>query len=160
MRANDLETLIRRHGPGWKLLAAQWSSHPDDCVQEAILRLIRQSPTPDEPAAWVFRVVRNLALSEKRREQTRQKHLEGTDHTLKMWEAPDPSLGLQLNEIQEALNRLTDDLRTIVVARTWGELTFEAIGKSLGFSTSKVHRMYDRALTLLGEHLQAPSLTE
>jgi len=160
VRADDLENLIQRHGPGWRLLAAQWSSNPDDCVQEAILRLIRQSPTPEEPAAWVFRVVRNLALSEKRRTHTRQNHLENAGPTQKLWSTQDPSLGLQLNEIQEALDGLTDDLRTVVVARTWGEMTFEAIGKSLGFSTSKVHRMYDRALMLLGEKLQASSLTD
>lgn len=160
MHADDLEKLIHRHGPGWRLLAAQWSENPDDCVQEAILRLIRQSPPPDEPAAWVFRVVRNLALSEKRRDQTRRDHVEGVGHTRNHWSTPDPSLGLQLDEIQAALKVLTDDLRTIVVGRIWGDLTFEAIGKSLGYSTSKAHRMYDRALTKLGEQLQATILTD
>ena len=160
MHADALEKLIHRHGPGWRLLAAQWSESPDDCVQEAILRLIRQTPAPDEPAAWVFRVVRNLALSEKRRDQTRRDHVEGVGLTRNHWSTPDPSFGLQLDEIQAALNVLTDDLRTIVVGRIWGNLTFEAIGKSLGYSTSKAHRMYDRALTLLGEKLQASALTE
>ena len=44
----------------------------EDVVQEAILRALRKWPidgVPDDPAAWLFRVARNLALDSLRRQK-------------------------------------------------------------------------------------------
>lgn len=52
----------------------------DELVQEAFLRLVRQLRTgvsPDEPAAWLFRVAANLARSWGRRTVVVRRHSAG-----------------------------------------------------------------------------------
>ncbi|MDR2344550.1 MAG: hypothetical protein LBE18_00635, partial [Planctomycetaceae bacterium] len=48
------------------LFARQWDSvslgtNAEDIVQEAFLRLLKESTFPKSPKAWLFRVVRNLS---------------------------------------------------------------------------------------------------
>ena len=59
--SNSVTLLIDRHAVALRAVAAQWSDTPEDLVQEAFCRLIAQKTPPNEPAAWLFRVVRNLA---------------------------------------------------------------------------------------------------
>jgi len=56
------------------LLARQWCGTPEDVVQEAFLKLSAATPIPNHPAAWLFRVVRNAAVSAGRSERRRGKH--------------------------------------------------------------------------------------
>src|SRR6187431_2501170 len=50
------------------------TSAADDVVQEALIKLARQSPPPDEPKAWLYRVVRNAALTMRRGASRRRRH--------------------------------------------------------------------------------------
>ena len=63
---NLLEELMRKHGAALELFAGQWTTMPEDCVQEAFLQLVREPKTPDRPLAWLYRVVRNRAISWRR----------------------------------------------------------------------------------------------
>ena len=155
MKPTALEELVKRHGKGWRLLAAQWACDPDDCVQEALLRLVRQPKPPRHPAAWVFRVVRNLATNQQRQRKTRVKHQAQLNVIRSVWTEPDPALTLQLHELQNALQRLDDDRRTAIVSRIWGELTFAEIGNCLACSTAKAHRLYRSGLDELGQALES-----
>ena len=153
--SDDLEQLVQKHGRGWRLLAAQWANDPDDCVQEAILRLIRQTTPPSQPAAWVFRVVRNLATNQKRRADLQARHAERLAASRSIWEDIDPTTGLQADELQTAMNELNDDERTAVVSKIWGELTFAEIGICLQCSTATAHRLYQSALKQLAQRLES-----
>ena len=62
----QLEQLMNDHGAALELFAAQWSLVPEDCVQEAFLELVRQRRAPDNALAWLYRVVRNRAISWRR----------------------------------------------------------------------------------------------
>ena len=46
-----LEQLICDHGAALELYAAQWTTMPEDCVQEAFVKLAGQVPPPDQPVA-------------------------------------------------------------------------------------------------------------
>ena len=64
--------LLDENVRGLVLYARQWDpANAEDLVQEAFLRLLTESPLPDSPKAWLYRVVRNLAIDHVRRENTR-----------------------------------------------------------------------------------------
>jgi len=63
MGPEHLARLVDEHAAALVLYARQRCANPEDVVQEAFLRLVEQRQAPDSPAAWLFRVVRNLAVS-------------------------------------------------------------------------------------------------
>jgi DNA-directed RNA polymerase specialized sigma24 family protein len=69
MRVMDPEflgALIDRYSAALVLYARQWCTAPEDVVQEAFLKLVQQREPPLQPAAWLYRVVRNGAISQAR----------------------------------------------------------------------------------------------
>ncbi|GHT43033.1 hypothetical protein FACS189443_6630 [Planctomycetales bacterium] len=55
---------------GLILYARQWvGTAAEDVVQEAFLKLLTESPPPDSPKSWLYRVVRNHAIDLKRRQR-------------------------------------------------------------------------------------------
>src|SRR5687767_3223966 len=67
-------TLIDEHGAALVLYARQWTIAPEDVVQEAFLKLFQQHTSPAKMVPWLFRVVRNAAISSGRSERRRVKH--------------------------------------------------------------------------------------
>jgi len=57
-----LANLLDQHATALELYARQWCDVPEDVVQDAFLKLAAQRSLPDNPAAWLFRVVRNGAI--------------------------------------------------------------------------------------------------
>ena len=68
-----LGELLDRHGAALVLFARQFCASPEDVVQESFVQLARQGTAPDQPVAWLYRVVRNGAISAARGEQRRRK---------------------------------------------------------------------------------------
>ncbi len=58
-----LGQLYRRHAPALRLYARQWGGGAEDLVQDAFVRLARQTPPPEQVLPWLYRVVRNEALA-------------------------------------------------------------------------------------------------
>ena len=59
MDSDWLGQLVDRHAAALELFARQWCDTPEDVVQEAFVKLAPQRTLPENPAAWLFRVVRN-----------------------------------------------------------------------------------------------------
>ena len=55
--------MIDAHGATLMLYARQWCRDPDDALQEALTELLRQSPAPDSPVAWLHKTVRRRAMN-------------------------------------------------------------------------------------------------
>ena len=55
-----------------------------------------------------------------------------------------------------ALESLPIEQREVVVARIWGGLTFQEIGRLVGVSDSAAHRRYEAALLALRQKLRVP----
>ena len=78
--AGDLRTpeilgrLFDRYAAALELFARQWCDCPEDVVQEALIELAGQPRMPDDPAAWLYRVVRNKAITAWRGSQRRRRH--------------------------------------------------------------------------------------
>ena len=69
-----LGRLVDQHAPALVLYARQWCAAPEDVVQEAFLKLVAQRQPPDNPLAWLYRVVRNGAVSAARTARRRQRY--------------------------------------------------------------------------------------
>lgn len=139
--------LLDQQGPALALYAAQWTRSPDDCVQEALLALARQHDLPQEPLAWVYKVVRNLAINAARSDRRRSEH-EASAWTDRLSQMAGATEAERL-ELTEALSRLTDEMREVVILKIWGGMTYAEIAQVTGGSTSHLQRRYQQALSTI-----------
>jgi len=159
--ADELANLWRKHAASLALLCRLRCSSPEDCVQEAFIRLAREVPVPDDPVAWLARVARNEALSRWRSDQRRRQRELRVAAERPAWFieprlAGDDSLASPA-EVQAALEQLDESTREIVVAHLWSGLTFRQIAEAFELSSSAAHREYvaglDRLKQLLTAHV-------
>jgi RNA polymerase sigma factor (sigma-70 family) len=155
MDPEALARLVDAHAPALVLYARQWCAAPEDVVQDAFLKLAAQRQLPDQPAAWLYAVVRNAAISAARAEQRRRRH-EAAAGQSAAWFLPSEGAGLDGRAATEALRELPPEQRETVVAHLWGNLTFEQIGALTGVSASTAHRRYLAALSALRGRLRVP----
>jgi RNA polymerase sigma-70 factor (ECF subfamily) len=148
-----LARLLDEHGAALELFAAQWSESPADVVQEAFLQLVRQPALPERPSAWLYRVVRNGAVSSARSADRRRKHETLAARMAVAWPSDANETAIDAQAAAEALASLAVDLREVVVARIWGGLTFEEIAAMADISSSTAHRRYEAALNSLRSKL-------
>ena len=153
----QLVQLIDQQTVPLRLWAGKRAADGDDLVQEAFCRLVLEDPVPNQPVAWLYRVVRNLAESE-RTSRTRREQREQIVASPERITA-DPSQLLLKAEVVQALWNLSGPLREVVTARIWGGLTFEEIGKICDISTATAARHYQDALSQLRNLLEKPCPT-
>src|SRR5687767_11043411 len=126
----QLAKLIESQGASLQLWLRSRCASCEDVVQEAFCRLAVQEPPPDNPVAWLFRVCRNLAerqrLSDERRRQREQARARPEVNSNGC------SDGLEFAEAYAAVEALDDELREVLVARIWGRLSLEEVGKLCG----------------------------
>lgn len=158
----QLARLLDRHAASLALFARQWcggetsADRPaaDDAVQEAFLELVRQLRPPENPVAWLYRVVRNKAISAGRAAARRRKHesraaLVGDD-----WFEDLPENELDANLAARELAALPLELRESIVLRLWSGLSFEQIAEVTETSSSTAHRRYQAGIEALRERLR------
>lgn len=151
-----LGQLVDRHAAALELYARQWCAAPEDVVQEAFLKLAAQRPPPAQPLPWLYRVVRNAAISAARSQRRRQRHEKAAGAQTAGWFVTMPGIELDAEMATEALRSLPVEQRETIVAHLWGRLTFEQIGELTGTSASTAHRWYLAGLSILRERLQVP----
>lgn len=151
-KADRLARLLTEHAAALALFAAQWTDAADDCVQEALIRLAGQTPWPDNAVAWLYRVVKNQAISQARRGSRRRRHEELAARLRQEVAETSESL-VDVATLAAALENLEPTQREVLVAKVWGKLTLEQIAEVVGGSKSAVHRRYEAALAALREKL-------
>lgn len=149
-----LTRLLAEHGPRLMLFASTWTRNPSDAVQEVFVELALKTEPPEHLVAWLFGATRkramHLARGEARlaRREIRASRPESSTDSLQS------ALECRL-DAETALAILPADLREVVVARIWGELDFETIGKMTGLSATTAWRRHEEALGLLQRRLAA-----
>ena len=73
MNAADVARLIDAYAGPLVLYARQWCGTPEDVVQEAFMKFVRQKRPPEDAVAWLYRVVRNGALDAAKIARRRQR---------------------------------------------------------------------------------------
>jgi RNA polymerase sigma-70 factor (ECF subfamily) len=154
-----LSCLLDEQGGALALYAAQWTDAADDCVQEALIELAGQPRLPTNVVGWLYRVVRNRAISQFRAARRRERRESLAMRLRPAREGEAPAEPVDSEELAEALEALPDELREVVVARTWGGLNFEQIAELAGCSTSTAQRRYEAGLVALRERLRVPCPT-
>ena len=138
--------MYEKHGAALVLYARQWCLHPDDALQDALIDLARQATEPRDPVAWLFKTVRYKAINQSRSEQRRSKYQQLAAEQREPWFLSDPSKNLETGEIETLIAELTPVEREIVIARIWGDMSFEQIAGLVERSLSFVYRSYQQAL--------------
>lgn len=154
--ARQLAQLLDQYAGALVLYAQQLCPDPEDAVQCAFVKLTQQSTFPTDCVAWLYRVVRNEALMQSRGER-RRRDREQTFAALRVpWFESTSSGDINAAAATEALSRLPQSQREIVIARIWGGLTFREIAQLLSMSQSSIHREYQQALEILQAELSQP----
>ncbi len=140
---------LLRHTPRLRAFArtlARDHAAGEDLAQEAVMRAwrARDSFTPDSNMeAWLFRILRNAHISRMR--QAKRAHEE--DLELSSWRlaaTDDPSAGVSLNDLRQAMNRLPPDQQEALVLVGAGGWSYEEAAAyaecPLGTMKSRVFR--------------------
>ena len=146
-----LSGLLREHGAALVLYARQWCQTPEDVVQEAFLQLVQQSEPLGNTVAWLYRVVRNGAISAARSAHRRRRHESAASHQGEPWFDSGHDDRIDADAVTEALRQLPQAEAETIVARLWGGLSFDAIAELTGDSRTTVFRRYQAGLEVLRE---------
>mgnify|MGYP006281876941 CR=1 FL=1 len=154
LKADILMALVEVHGPWLQAMAYQFvlgtGLESDDLVQETFLALAGLNSPPRFPKTWLWRTLRNLAISAKRTKERQSRR----DRAAHQKEATDtnPLDGLIQYEVavslREIIFRLPENERELLVAIHWAGLTFTEAAQVLGIPSSTLHRRYQEMLTL------------
>ena len=155
MTAAEVARLIDAHGAPLVLCARQWCAEPEDVVQEAFVKLVRQSKPPNDAVAWLYRVVRNGAIDAAKMARRRQRRESAAARPVRWFIEPEVD-GLDAQTAVAALERLAADQREVIVARHWGGLSFEQIAEVVGCSASTAFRRYTAGVDDLRKQLGVP----
>jgi RNA polymerase sigma-70 factor (ECF subfamily) len=162
---NQISALLKEHGRGLEVYAAQWSLNPEDCVQKSFVKLATISPPPENCVAWLFKVTRNHAISSLRSRKRRAEH-----ESFASWlhsrqtKTSDPANLVPEAEEQkrliESLSKLGDREREIVVMRIWSGLTWAQVAELSETSPSSAQRNYVAAIEKIRTLLESSCLTK
>jgi RNA polymerase sigma factor (sigma-70 family) len=156
MDSDWLGRLVDRHAAALELFARQWCDTPEDVVQEAFVKLAAQRTPPENPAAWLFRVVRNGALNAAQAARRRRRYETAAAESRAWFQAKrtvTSSDALDPETAAAELRTLPLEQREVIVAHLWGGLSFEEIAVVSGCSASTAHRLYSAGLSMMRERL-------
>src|SRR5215469_14422766 len=152
MTPADIARLIDTHAAPLVLYARQWCGEPEDVVQEAFLKLVRQQRPPGDPVAWLYRVVRNGALDVAKMARRRQQRESASARPVRWFVEPEVD-GLDAEAAVAALEHLVPEQREVIVAHHWGGLSFEQVATVIGCSASTAFRRYTAGVEVLRKRL-------
>lgn len=168
----DIESVVHKYRPYLKALATeqlplQLQSRLDDSdlVQEVLLRASREAgefrgTSEAQLEAWLREILANCLKDNVRynRRQMRDVRMEKRQ-ILSVMSGSDPSPSEQIRRresdilIWQAVERLSDDHRTIILLKQQRGLSFMEIGERMQRSADAVRMLWSRALVALGEQL-------
>jgi RNA polymerase sigma-70 factor (ECF subfamily) len=152
MTPAEVARLMDLHAAPLVLYARQWCAEPEDVVQEAFVKLVRQRRELPDVVAWLYRVVRNGAIDAAKMAQRRQRRETVAARPVR-WFVEAEMDGLDASAAVAALQKLPPEQREVIVAHHWGGLSFEQIGEAAGCSASTAFRRYTTAVEDLRKHL-------
>lgn len=133
----------------------------EDMCQDAFFRLYEKGmtfPTQDDAKYWLIRVVKNGSLNYAKRKERERRAYQKAFREEKRTPETGESEYLKAEtrtEVKEALERLPENLRTVLVLKEYGELNYKEIGRVLGISEGnvkvRVFRARERLAAMMGK---------
>ncbi len=138
------------------LYARQWldAAAAEDVVQEVFLRLAARPPEARSIRAWVYRAVRNEALSHRRSRLRRGRREQTATSLREEWFLPSTDCPIDARSAADALAALPAPQREVIVLRIWSGLTLAECAAVTGESISTLHSRYRTGLSALREKLE------
>lgn len=137
----------------------------EDVVQDAFLRLMPadggEPRSIEQPAAYAYRVVRNLALDLIRSRAREQAHHRSPPEWLLPMELQDPAdscqHGMALERLAQALAIMPAASRRALEMHRFGGYTLAQIAEQLDISITSAHRLLHDALLRLARVMGEPA---
>ncbi|MCL2601055.1 MAG: RNA polymerase sigma factor [Treponema sp.] len=132
----------------------------EDLCHDAFSRLHEKNmvfPSLDEATYWLIRVVKNAALNfAKRKQRERKAYQKAFKEETRQSETGEGQLVKKetRGEVVQALNKLPDNLRIVLVLKEYAELNYKEIGRMLDISEGNVKVRVFRARERLAVLLQ------
>jgi len=132
----------------------------EDLCQDSFFRLYEKNmvfPNPEEAKYWLIRVVKNASLNyAKRKERERKAYQKAFREDNRKEETGEGLLVKKetSEEVQQALEKLPENLRMVLVLKEYAEMNYKEIGKVLGISEGNVKVRVFRARERLAALLQ------
>ena len=115
-------------------------------------------PHPEEAKYWLIRVVKNASLNyAKRKLRERRAYQRAFREDNRVEETGEKILVKKetRTEVREALNKLPENLRVVLILKEYGEMNYKEIGRTLGISEGNVKIRVFRARERLAGLLKA-----
>ena len=135
----------------------------EDLCQEAFFRLHEKNmvfPNLEEAKYWLIRVVKNASLNyAKRKERERRAYQKAFREDIRQEETGEGDLIKKESkaEIQEALVKLPENLRMVLILKEYTEMNYKEIGRILNISEGNVKVRVFRARERLAALLRQKS---
>jgi len=140
------------------------SEAAEDLCQESFFRLYEKNmvfPNPEEAKYWLIHVVKNAALNyAKRKDRERRAYQRAFREDHRQEETGEGLLVKKetSEEIQNALDKLPENLRMVLILKEYAEMNYKEIGRVLGISEGnvkvRVFRARERLTALLADNLK------
>jgi len=137
----------------------------EDLCQDSFFRLYEKNmvfPNPEEAKYWLIRVVKNAALNyAKRKDRERKAYQRAFKEDYRQVETGEGLLVKKetSEEVREALEKLPENLRMVLVLKEYADMNYKEIGKVLGISEGnvkvRVFRARERLENLLAVNMLA-----
>ncbi len=152
-----LTQLFDAHAATLVLYARQWLDiqSAQDVTHEVFIKLFSQSREIQNPRAWLYRAIRNAAISAARSDERHRRREQRVAR-----DRPD-LFDSQIHQVvdakaaEAALADLPPDLREITVLRIWADLSFAEIADQVGRPLSSVFDQYKAALTSIRKTMES-----
>jgi RNA polymerase sigma-70 factor (ECF subfamily) len=153
---NSVPELFKALAPALVLYARQWTGPvgAEDVVQEVFISMLAARRQPAEPRTWLFRCVRNAAISASRSNRRRGKREESIAAMTPEWFVTQHDDRIDAKLAQAAMSALPIEQREILTLRIWSQMTLAEIREITGQPTSTIHDLYREALATLRSKLE------
>lgn len=139
-------------------------SAADDLVQDSLERAVSNwhQRKDANPRAWIFTILHNLAMTRLRRTATRPRHIALEDAQEETFaRAPSQEDGLRYRELLDALDRLPEEQKTVLLLATVEGLSYaetaDVLAIPLGTVMSRLSRARERLMKEMdGQRRAAP----
>lgn len=136
-------------------------AHAEDLVQEAWIRFLpchgAAAPAIEQPVAYLYRIVRNLALDLKRSHVREQAQYQAPPAWLLPGRESDPAdicqHSMTLDRVAKALQSMPQTSRRALEMHRFGGCTLAQIAEALGVSLTTAHRLLRDALMRLAREI-------
>ncbi|MFP4489995.1 MAG: RNA polymerase sigma factor [Spirochaetaceae bacterium] len=132
----------------------------EDICQEAFIKFYHHTapfPSIDQATYWLLRVVKNLSLNYFKRRKRERKAMESYFHQPQ----PLPKTGEEeilrsetAHIVQQAVSKLPDSLKSVIVLKEFGDLSYSEIAQVLQISENNVKVRVHRARTKLEKSIE------